>query len=89
LKLRALKARIINLRATNCGPCMAGFPDLMDTYRRFQNRPVELITISLDPPAARGSVSKFLKSRHQKLSVRRKPGQAREIVKRLDAQGLE
>lgn len=64
------KLRIINLWSTTCGPCVAEFPSLVDTYRRFQNRPVELITISLDPPAARENVLKFLKSRHAALSPR-------------------
>jgi peroxiredoxin len=64
------KLRVINLWATNCGPCVAEFPALVDTYRRFQNRPVELITISLDPPAAKETVGNFLKSRHAALSPR-------------------
>jgi peroxiredoxin len=64
------KLRIINLWSTTCGPCVAEFPSLVDTYRRFQNRPVELITISLDPPAARDKVQQFLKSRHAALSPR-------------------
>lgn len=64
------KLRIINLWSTTCGPCVAEFPSLVDTYRRFQNRPVELITISLDPPAARENVAKFLKSRQAALSPR-------------------
>ena len=43
---------------------------LVDTYRRFQNRPVELVTISLDVPADREKVGKFLTSRHAALSPR-------------------
>lgn len=64
------KLRVINLWSTSCGPCVAEFPALVDTYRRFQNRPVELITISLDPPADREKVAKFLKSRHAALPSR-------------------
>lgn len=64
------KLRIVNLWSTSCGPCVAEFPALVDTYRRFQNRPVELITISLDPPTDREKVAKFLKSRHAALSPR-------------------
>jgi peroxiredoxin len=44
------------------------FPDLVDTYRRFQNRNFDLITITLDPPAERPPVKKFLQSRHAALS---------------------
>lgn len=64
------KLRIINLWSTGCGPCVAEFPALVDTYRRFQNRSVELVTISLDAPADRGKVARFLKSRHAALSPR-------------------
>jgi peroxiredoxin len=66
------KLRIINLWSTSCGPCVSEFPELVDTYRRFQNRAVELVTISLDPPAQRDKVLKFLKSRHAALSGRTK-----------------
>ncbi|MEX1116786.1 MAG: redoxin family protein [Akkermansiaceae bacterium] len=75
-KLRANatnKVRLINFWSTSCGPCVKEFPDLVDTYRRFQNRPVELITISLDDPAMRPAVSKFLESRHAALSNRTEP----------------
>lgn len=64
------KLRIINLWSTTCGPCVAEFPALVDTYRRFQNRPVEFISISLDAPAEREKVLKFLQSRHAALSPR-------------------
>ncbi len=58
------KLRVINLWSTTCGPCVAEFPRLVDTGRRFQNRPVEVVTISLDPPKEREKVAKFLASRH-------------------------
>lgn len=64
------KLRIVNFWSTTCGPCIAEFPDLVDTYRRFQNRPVELITISLDPASGRAAVEKFLKEQHAALSPR-------------------
>jgi peroxiredoxin len=75
-KLRANatnKVRLVNFWSTTCGPCVKEFPDLVDTYRRFQNRPVELITISLDDPGMRPAVSKFLESRHAALSARTAP----------------
>ncbi len=56
--------RLINFWSTSCGPCVKEFPDLVETGRRFQNRNVELITISLDPTAQRPAVEKFLSSRH-------------------------
>ncbi len=56
--------RLINFWSTTCGPCVKEFPDFVETGRRFQNRPVEFISISLDPADQRPTVSKFLESRH-------------------------
>lgn len=58
------KVRIINLWSTTCGPCIAEFPDLIDTYQRFQTRPVELITIAIDPKKDADKVLKLLQSQH-------------------------
>jgi len=66
-KLRAngsKNVRLINFWSTTCGPCVAEFPDLVETGRRFQNRSAEFISVSLDPADKREAVSKFLKSRH-------------------------
>jgi len=66
-KLRANSSkniRLINFWSTTCGPCVKEFPDLIETGRRFQTRPLEFISISVDPVAARPAVSKFLSSRH-------------------------
>jgi peroxiredoxin len=59
--------RLINFWSTTCGPCVKEFPDLVDTGRRFQSRPLEFISISLDPVAERPAVAKFLESRHAAL----------------------
>lgn len=64
------KLRVVNFWSTTCGPCVVEFPDLIETYRRFQNRPVELITISLDPLEDRPKVLNFLKKQHAALSPR-------------------
>lgn len=64
------KLRLINFWSTVCGPCVAEFPDLIDTYRRFQNRPFELITISTDPVDERAKVKKFLTGHQAALSPR-------------------
>ncbi|MCP5536259.1 MAG: redoxin domain-containing protein [Akkermansiaceae bacterium] len=64
------KLRLINFWSTTCGPCVAEFPDLVDTYRRFQNRPVELVTISTDPVKSRDEVKTFLTDREVALSPR-------------------
>jgi len=75
-KLRANgtdKVRLINFWSTTCGPCVAEFPELVETYRRFQNRPFEFISISIDPAEKKKAVEKFLQSRHAALSDRTAP----------------
>lgn len=66
-KLRANKTKnfkIVNFWSTTCGPCVAEFPDLVETYRRFQTRPVEFVSISIDPMSKKPAALKFLQSRH-------------------------
>jgi thiol-disulfide isomerase/thioredoxin len=70
--------RVINFWSTTCGPCVAEFPDLVDTYRRFQNRNVDFISISMDPIEQKVKVQKFLDSRHAALSKRTKPSMEKE-----------
>lgn len=67
------KLRIINFWSTTCGPCIAEFPDLIETYRRYEFRPVELITVSTDPIEAKEKVSTFLKQQQAGLSHRTAP----------------
>lgn len=59
--------RLINFWSTTCGPCVKEFPDLIDTGRRFQNRPMDFISISLDPVGQRAAVAKFLEAHHAAL----------------------
>jgi thiol-disulfide isomerase/thioredoxin len=56
--------RLVNFWSTTCGPCVKEFPALIDAGRRFQTRPLEFISISLDPADQRSAVSKFLEARH-------------------------
>jgi peroxiredoxin len=70
--------RVINFWSTTCGPCVAEFPELVDTYRRFQNRTVDFISISMDPIEQKAKVQKFLESRHAALSKRTKPSMEKE-----------
>jgi len=62
------KIRVINFWSTSCGPCVAEFPDLIDAYRRYQRRGVELITISTDPAKDKDNVLAFLKKEQLPLS---------------------
>lgn len=80
-KLRANKSgnvRMINFWSTTCGPCIAEFPDLVSTYRRFQNRNFDFISVSLDPVEDTEKVRKFLQSRHAALWKRTAPSMKKE-----------
>lgn len=80
-KLRANASgnvRLINFWSTTCGPCVAEFPELVDTYRRFQNRSFDMVTISLDPVSDEAKVLKFLEKHHAALSDRTKPSVEKE-----------
>lgn len=56
--------RLVNFWSTTCGPCVAEFPTLVDTARRFETRGFEFISISMDPKEDRKKVETFLTSRH-------------------------
>ncbi len=56
--------RLINFWATTCGPCVAELPEMVETARRFQNRPLEFITISTDPMTAKDRALAILKAKH-------------------------
>ena len=60
--------RLINFWSTSCAPCVSEFPMLIETYRRYQTRPFDLITISLDPPDKKLAVSAFLTKQQASLS---------------------
>lgn len=57
------KVRLINFWSTTCGPCVAEMPSFVETARRFQNRPMEFITISTDPADASARVLTVLKAK--------------------------
>jgi peroxiredoxin len=62
--------RLINVWSTTCGPCVTEFPKLVETYRRFQNHPFELITVSVDSPEDSPQVEEFLGDQHVALARR-------------------
>jgi len=62
--------RLIYIWSTTCGPCIQDFPLYVDTYRRYQNRNFDFITIAIDPPDDSANVLRFLKSEHAALSPR-------------------
>ena len=67
------KVRLFNIWATTCGPCIAEFPELVTTARKFGLRDFELITISTDNPKDSAKVKAFLEKRGAGLLDRLKP----------------
>jgi len=51
---------LIDFWATWCGPCLELFPHTVELERRFGDRGLAVITVSLDDPGNRPAVSKFL-----------------------------
>ena len=64
MKNNSDKIRIINVWATWCGPCIAEFPELVDTYRMYMGRDFELYTISTDTPEKKEKTKAFLQSKN-------------------------
>ncbi|MBM4090694.1 MAG: redoxin domain-containing protein [Planctomycetes bacterium] len=58
------KYRLINVWATWCVPCVTELPELVTINRMYRRRPFELITISIDSPAAKDQALKMLREKH-------------------------
>lgn len=67
------KVRLFNIWATTCAPCIAEFPELVTTARKFGLRDFEFISISTDDPKDSAKVKAFLEKRGAGLLDRLKP----------------
>jgi peroxiredoxin len=64
--------RLYNVWATWCGPCVAEFPELVATSRKFDMRNFEFISISVDEAKNAPAVKTFLEKNSAGLSARLK-----------------
>jgi thiol-disulfide isomerase/thioredoxin len=62
------KLRLINVWATWCGPCVAEFDELVDTYRMYMGRDFEMYTISTDRPDRKVKVKEFLQNKQSAIN---------------------
>jgi thiol-disulfide isomerase/thioredoxin len=68
LKNDSENLRVINVWATWCGPCIAEFSELVDTYRMFKGRDFEMYTISTDKLEKSDKVKEFLQQKNAALN---------------------
>ncbi len=66
------KVRLFNVWSTTCGPCVAEFPELVSTARRFDMRDFEFISISTDELEDQAKAKSFLEKRGAGPSYRAK-----------------
>lgn len=67
------KVRLFNVWATWCGPCVAEFPQLVATSRKFGLRDFEFISISMDDPAKIDEAKAFLEKHNAVVPDKIKP----------------
>jgi len=55
---------LVSFWATWCGSCVAEFADLQDTYRMYNDRDFELVTVAANMPEEKAGVLRFLERKH-------------------------
>jgi thiol-disulfide isomerase/thioredoxin len=58
------KLLLLNVWATWCGPCVKEFPELETMVRMYGNRPLDIVTLSINNPDEKPLVSAFLQKQH-------------------------
>jgi peroxiredoxin len=58
------KLLLVNVWATWCGPCVKEFPELETMVRMYGNRPLNIVTLSINNPDEKPLVTAFLQKQH-------------------------
>jgi thiol-disulfide isomerase/thioredoxin len=58
------KLLLLNIWATWCGPCVEEFPELETMVRMYGQRPIDIVTLSVNDPDEKDLVLKFLQKQH-------------------------
>jgi thiol-disulfide isomerase/thioredoxin len=58
------KLLLLNIWATWCGPCVAEFPELQTMLRMYGERPIDIVTLSINNPDEKSMVLGFLQKQH-------------------------
>jgi thiol-disulfide isomerase/thioredoxin len=55
---------LVSFWATWCGSCVAEFADLQDTFRMYDDRDFELVTVAANQPDEKAGVMRYLQKKH-------------------------
>ena len=58
------KTLMVNFWATWCAPCQIEYPALLETYLWYRSRDFEFVSVSMNTPAEKAVVERFLKKTH-------------------------
>jgi thiol-disulfide isomerase/thioredoxin len=64
---KAIKYTLMDVWSTTCGPCKENFPHVLAMHRKFANKGLAVVSLSLDDPTNKHAVAeaeKFLKEKN-------------------------